>query len=192
MNLSKKYRLGVLFGWSTDTYDVAGKLVETSDERISAIDLIHEVTAIPGVYTKPYPPYSSKPVLGKALHVWAREDNLSQITIPTHTIEIKKAELLKVGSIKSSELEDYVYQSLDLLSGDFRQNEIRACWENNLKGTYRNIYDTAIIEISCGSGTYMREIAQELGEKLGIPALALSISREQVGDYVLELNSEGG
>ncbi len=189
LNLPKKYVFEILFGWSTDSYDIAGKLVEVSSEKISSLLLIENIKAFVGVHEQSYPPFSSKPVQGKPLFEWAKEGRLSEIRIPKHKVEIFEATILKTGNIVGSELDTYVHESIALLSGDFRQEEILACWEHNLSGKYAQIYDTAVIEITCTSGTYVRVLAQELGEKMGVPALALRIVRTEVGEYLLKTDN---
>ena len=185
LSLQKTYVFDVLFGFSTDTYDIAGKLTEISDISIPLLKIIKGVASFEGVHTEAYPPYSSKPVQGKPLFVWAREGRLSEITIPTHTVEIKRASLLKTGTISGDDLYASVQSSLESLTGDFRQQDIWACWEANLEGTYLKKYQTATIEISCGSGTYVRSLVHNLGKAVGVPALTLRIVRTSVGDYTL-------
>ncbi len=41
------------------------------------------------------------------------------------------------------------------------------------------------VRIVCGSGTYMRQLAVDIGEKLGLPAHAKELRRTRVGDYRL-------
>jgi tRNA U55 pseudouridine synthase TruB len=43
----------------------------------------------------------------------------------------------------------------------------------------------ADFKINCGSGTYVRGIANSLGEKIGIPALAFSIKRTKLGKFFI-------
>lgn len=183
LHLSKKYTVEILFGWSTDTYDVAGKLCEVSEKHINPLPLMEALHSFEGVHEKEYPPFSSKPVEGHPLFWWAQRGRLSEITIPKHTIEIQKVLLLKTKSITGDELSKFVHKSLGLLTGDFRQDEIWACWEENLKATYNKEYSVVVIEVMCGSGAYMRQLAKELGEKLGVPALALSITRTKIGEF---------
>lgn len=42
------------------------------------------------------------------------------------------------------------------------------------------------VRVVCGSGTYMRQLAVDVGKKLGLPAHAKSLRRTRVGKYVLE------
>jgi tRNA U55 pseudouridine synthase TruB len=67
--------------------------------------------------------------------------------------------------------------------GDFRQQEILKIWRNKL--SEENNFYIGSFEIKCGSGTYVRGIANSLGERIKIPSLAYSIKRTRVGKYVL-------
>ena len=42
------------------------------------------------------------------------------------------------------------------------------------------------VRVVCGSGTYMRQLAVDIGEKLGISAHAKELRRTRVGEYKLE------
>jgi len=49
-----------------------------------------------------------------------------------------------------------------------------------------NGYPQLIIKVVCSSGTYMRSLAKDIGEKLGVPALAVELRRLRVGNYKLK------
>ena len=72
------------------------------------------------------------------------------------------------------------------VSGDFRQAEILGIWAEKLNDKSDGQFKTITLRMSCGSGVYVRSIANELGVSLGVPALALKIVRTKVGDYTLE------
>jgi len=42
------------------------------------------------------------------------------------------------------------------------------------------------VRVGCGSGTYMRQLAVDIGEKLGLPAHAKELKRTRVGRYLLK------
>ena len=44
-----------------------------------------------------------------------------------------------------------------------------------------NEFQIISIRVNCTSGTYMRSLANSIGEKVGIPALALNINRTKIG-----------
>jgi len=43
------------------------------------------------------------------------------------------------------------------------------------------------VGVRCGSGTYMRQLAMDIGEKLGLPAHAKELRRVGVGEFILPL-----
>ena len=64
--------------------------------------------------------------------------------------------------------------------------EILKIWQKNFKDKKTpDVLYIASFKIKCGSGTYVRCIANSLGERLTIGALAYSIKRTKVGKYVL-------
>ena len=83
--LPKTYEFEVLFGISTDTFDVMGKIVKIS-KIIPQEDLLHGsgeyqkskinelIKKYQGKMLQEYPPYSSPRVNGKPLFWWAREN----------------------------------------------------------------------------------------------------------------------
>lgn len=99
--LSKEYELTVLFGFETDTYDLLGKVIlrESQISLNNSFDYISEIKkTLPkftGEINQQYPPYSSKPVNGKSLFQWARENRLNEIEIPTHKVQVDIIEKVK-------------------------------------------------------------------------------------------------
>jgi len=90
--LPKEYTFDVLFGFSTDTYDVLGKLTDAvtkqTNKRVNMRAVLDVVGNWRGKRKQEYPPYSSKTVKGKPLFEYAREGKLDKITIPKQKIEI--------------------------------------------------------------------------------------------------------
>lgn len=42
------------------------------------------------------------------------------------------------------------------------------------------------VELDCGSGTYARSVAEEIGRRLGYPATVYSLRRTRIGDFKIE------
>ncbi len=213
MKLSKEYEVEVLFGFETDTYDVMGKVINlvTSSSykflgpRISSLfhnlsmekarpdhknlydDFVPIIRNILPQFTgrikQSYPPYSSRTVNGKPLFQWSREGKIDEITIPARDVFVEKIEIIKEDSISGRELLSQVKKDISQVSGDFRQSEIIALWENELENKKEEEYKTITLRISCGSGVYVRGLAHEIGMAIGVPALALKIKRTKVGEY---------
>lgn len=194
--LDKEYELTILFGFATDTYDLMGKVASSKDKisgyrgkspdtEILSFDFAEHLKQFTGRINQKYPPYSSRTVQGKPLYQWAREGRLGEITIPSHEVYVKSIELISNGSITGQDLESKIKEVISLVKGDFRQSEILDLWNETLKDKQEEVYQTITLKISCGSGVYVRAIAHELGEKIGIPALAMKIVRTKVGEYSL-------
>ncbi len=213
LKLSKEYEVEVLFGFETDTYDVMGKVINlvTSSSykflgpRISSLfhnlsmekarpdhknlydDFVPIIRNILPQFTgrikQSYPPYSSRTVNGKPLFQWSREGKIDEITIPARDVFVEKIEIIKEDSISGRELLSQVKKDISQVSGDFRQSEIIALWENELENKKEEEYKTITLRISCGSGVYVRGLAHEIGMAIGVPALALKIKRTKVGEY---------
>lgn len=182
LNLSKEYEVDVLFGFATDTYDVLGKI--TSSEKAElGLNIEKIIPQFIGKIKQSYPPYSSRPVNGKPLFMWAREGKLNEIEIPTHNVLIENIEFVESRDILGKDLLEDIKEKISKVKGDFRQEEILKNWNKELKDKENEKYPTIKLRISCGSGAYMRSIANDIGEKLGVPALALKIVRTKVGGY---------
>lgn len=186
LKLDKVYELTVLLGVSTDTYDTLGIIDKVNFKDILPFSEVEQaVKAVPRKYSQPYPPYSSKPVNGKPLWLWAKNKKLGEIKIPSKDVEISKISILE---IKQGNLKDVVLDivgNIKKVKGDFRQKETVKLWKRTLERNEEVKVSTIKLLISCSSGTYMRSIANDLGARLNIPALALKIIRIKIGELVL-------
>lgn len=190
--LPKEYELTVLFGFATDTYDLMGKVTDiqhysaedSSEINSNFIDQLNEkIKNFTGRISQKYPQYSSRTVNGKPLYQWARSGKINEVEIPSHDVYVGSIEILKTDSITEKELDEKIKENIAKVSGDFRQEEILDLWKNILEDKSEEIYTTTTLKVSCGSGVYVRAIANDLGRSLGIPALAMKIVRTKVGDY---------
>jgi tRNA pseudouridine55 synthase len=187
LHLDKEYTFDVLFGFSTDTYDILGVMADavtrTFHKKVSAPMLAEYLAQLPGEHSQKYPPFSSKPLEGVPLFVKARKGELTQFDLPEHRIEIFSAALVGIKRMTDTELLSEVERSIALVKGDFRQERILHLWRDTLRVLYGTSFDVATISIHCSSGTYVRSLAHELGQQLGIPALAMRILRTRAGTY---------
>lgn len=187
LDMSKEYILDVLFGFSTDTYDILGRIMDHADPTtLRRSDMVQTLKEFRGNYSQEYPPFSSKTVEGKSLFAWARSGALSSLVLPRRVVTVYDIELQNAYKIKEPTLLSYIETNINKIKGDFRQEEILRTWERMLKPGGAREFPCATIRISCSSGTYARSLANELGKILGVPALALHILRTRVGEYTAE------
>ncbi len=179
-DLKKSYEVEILFGIMTDTYDKMG-IPRVVDSQILQGEVEGLLPSFIGKIDQKFPPYSSKPVNGKPLYWWARKERLSEIKIPSHEIEIYSIGVLGWKKKSNKDLVGQVVEDVQGASGDFRQDEIVGSWEK-IRGLDKN-YDVLALSIECSGGTYMRQLAHDLGEKVGSEAMCLSIKRISVGEF---------
>ncbi len=184
LGLDKEYEVEILFGFATDTYDILGKVAKEIlgtlprlPKRSNVEDLLKSFV---GKFSQKYPPYSSK-YFNKA-----RSGELHDEDITTKDVEIKSIEIIGEKTISKFELEKFVKDSISLVNGDFRQDEIIKSWEFTMVNSQLSqdfIFPIIKIKVTCTSGTYMRSLANEIGKKIGILALAMHIKRTRIGDF---------
>jgi len=186
LGLNKEYEFEILFGFSTDTYDILGKVVKSKNLKIKKEELEKiiqkELKNFKGKLIQKYPIYSSKTVSGKQLFQYAREGE--EVEIPEREINIKKVNLIKIKKLKGHLLKEKINKRIDRVNGDFRQKEINKIWAQSIDE--KEDYFIAGFNIKCGSGTYVRGVANSLGENIGTPALAWTIKRTKVGRFIIK------
>lgn len=183
--LDKEYDFEVLFGFATDTYDILGKIQHSNilkNVRMSDLGkkIKNHLKHFTGKFVQKYPPYSSKTVKGKPMFEYSREN--VAVEAPEREVNVKSLKLIKIKKITSKKLLENIEKRIQKVNGDFRQKEIIKLWQNKLKNS-PDTFSVASFKIKCGSGTYVRSIANSIGEKIIIPALAYSIKRTKVGRY---------
>ncbi len=190
LNLPKKYEAEILLGFASDTYDALGlayidSKYSNQDYGFIASQKIEEaVKKFVGTNNLPYPPYSSKPVEGKPLFEWAKQNSLDQINMPLQKSEVFSAELESVTANDWADAYNYIVQTVGLVKGEFRQSEILQQWQ---KINEKPLEKVQVVRANfyCSSGTYIRSLAHELGKQLEVSALLLKLKRTEVGPYKL-------
>lgn len=190
--LPKSYEFTALFGVQTDTYDLLG-LVKNAPSPFKGEGNKKIITTFLknhlGKQTQTYPPYSSKPVYGKPLFWWAKEKKLNEITLPQREIEIMSFQTISFGEMTKDALEEKIKETIEMISGDFRQEEIQKAWNaffEDSENYAERHFLTARFRVTCSSGTYVRGLVNDLGKELGTGAVTLDILRTKVGEYGIE------
>lgn len=180
--LPKTYIFQVLFGVATDSFDMLGVVtkidftIPTEREVSLAIELVKNKKVFP------YPPFSSKPVFGMPLFAHARKGTLPE-ELPVRKGGIKKLSLLSLKTFSAKELVMKSIETIQKVTGDFRQEKIISEWQDFLEKEGDRKVLLATLEATVSSGVYIRSIAVALGEALGTQALAYIIDRTAIGDY---------
>jgi tRNA pseudouridine55 synthase len=199
LGLDKWYTVTALLGVTTDSYDLLGMpqkgagtldldsgsiAIQQPTEADGMTEKIKEIlSSYVGQTTLPLPLYSSPPYLGKPLFKHAQEKSMEPEHAPQRTTTIFRCDFDYTGSVSAEELLSYVRTTIPQAHGEFRQLEIVKTWEQLLSSDHP--MRTVTWTIHCSSGTYIRSLVRDFGEKLGTGACVYMLRRTQVGPYAL-------
>lgn len=184
LKLPKEYLVDVLFGVETDTLDPLGLATEVKEKEnlIRLNDLNSSINEFLPNYEQIPPRYSSIPSKGQPSFIHAR--NNSDETPTSRKVSIESVELVELHTVNKSDLLSETVARVKQVNGDFRQTETLDKW-SQIKNELPNNLSVCKLRVTCGSGTYMRSLARDLGKKLNTPSIALRIIRTRVGDFRL-------
>ncbi len=175
IGMDKEYEFEMVFGFTTDSYDLLGMPKEQSiDIELVKKGLNQELLAYVGSRTQEYPPFSSKTIDGVPL--FQKTKNGEVFDLPTRQIEIYLTELLGCKEISGSELYHEIVRRVALVKGDFRQEAVIGAWKELLLKREDDFFLSAKVRMSCSSGTYVRSLVHALS----FPAVTFSIKRTRI------------
>ncbi len=179
LSSDKTYEFEVLWSFATDTYDTLG-LVTNIGPMPQKLDFKMEklLKEIRNKKTQNYPSYSSKVFNKNFMNVRGKTDGLDT---PERGIKIFSLEHINTRLERQEDVLTEILNKVDLVKGDFRQDEIKSKWKESLVLGEKVLISHFKADVS--SGTYIRSLANEMGHKLGTYALAYSIKRTRVGEY---------
>lgn len=186
LKLDKQYRVTAILGIETDSHDLLGLPTPNPEQSWAILDnseqlLSRTLASFVGAIALPLPAFSSPPVQGKPLFWWKRNrpDHMEQ---PVRATQIHAITDVHTSSLSAHELLYYIRGIIPNVHGDFRQAEISTAWDSALKDQQLT---TVSCTIHCESGTYIRSLVHELGQRLGAGACVYTLRRTAVGPYTL-------
>ncbi|MGC8777718.1 MAG: tRNA pseudouridine(55) synthase TruB, partial [Candidatus Caldatribacteriaceae bacterium] len=111
-----------------------------------------------------------------------REEQLSQILQKYQGAIVQKVPVFSACKYKGRSLHYYARKGLAVPELT-KQVEIHSL---QLAGCQEGKFGAAELLVECSSGTYIRSLASELGNQLGLGAYLLALRRERVGKFLLE------
>jgi tRNA pseudouridine55 synthase len=192
LQLPKAYTWQLLLGISSDTGDIMG-MITADPSSLSSLVLKHQddihalvATALAkytGTFNQAFPAYSAKTVGGQKLFKLVRTNQA--LKLPVHQVEVYHHEVSAVQQAKLDTMLIDIHKRIKQVSGDFRQTNIIQDWQ----GLQQQLPNTSAwivtINSTVSSGTYIRQIAADIGKDLGAGALAYTIKRTAVGNYTI-------
>ena len=201
LKLDKEYRAEILIGLKSDSCDVLGVVEKGGFVEVDEKVLKKKLKMLKGKYNQKIPKYSSYRFKGRPMFYYALRGK--EVEDVKKVVEIKDVRINSVYKIGSGKLLKYVLNKIDKVDGKFRQKEIKEKWrevleggEDNESARYRNkdpptqplnvsqtrLFVVIDVTIVCSSGTYIRAIADDIGEGYG-GGLLLSLKRIRVGNF---------
>ena len=183
MNMDKTYKFNIIIGLSTDTGDCLGIIRKIQSVNTINITKLTEIfSEFIGEYNQRYPIYSAYQIhkngVKKPLWYFAKNGiELDEDDIPKHIIKIYNLEqdAIPIFSIKDM---NYFMEQVGLIPDglELRKDEIMA--------QYREYTETSKIRLigipmiaKVSSGTYIRQLCMDIGDKLGVYCMADKIER---------------
>lgn len=142
LDSEKGYKATIRLGITTDTLDITGEVLSTSEVNITDSELKNAVKSFLGVYMQTPPMYSALKKDGVRLYDLARQG--IEVERTAREVEIKKIDFIE------------------------RINET-----------------DFVIDVLCSKGTYIRTLANDIGEKLGVGATLLELERTLAAGFKL-------
>ncbi len=182
LDLDKEYIVEIVFGIGTDTLDPLGIITAINPKSITAENIQAHFLSLTPRYSQQPPRYSSIPIDGQPSFSHAKKKTNKAPN--ARLVQISKIELLAMHQLSTTNLVHESLERIGQVKGDFRQEEIKKSWKEMIKNLAPEL-SVCKLRVTCGSGTYMRSLARDLGMKLDTPALALRITRTRVGQFSL-------
>jgi tRNA pseudouridine55 synthase len=160
LNADKTYSSTFRLGIKTETGDCDGEVVSTTDANHLTTQMIEEcLPRFRGLIQQIPSMYSALKHQGKPLYKWAREG----ITIPREPREVTI----------------YAYQITAFrAAGDTAEFDDASDVDKGRR------YPEVDVEVHCSKGTYIRSLAEDLGEMLGVGAHVSRLHRRSAGPFV--------
>ena len=173
----KEYEVEFLVGVSTDSGDVLGLgTTQKTEIFFTETEIISSLQSLIGLHKQFYPKFSSPRLSGQ-------KETFKNI-------EIKFADFISYRYLFGQELLNQIISRIMLVDGEFRQEEIINQWKKEIiVGQKFSIIKCRVV---CTSGTYIRVMADWLGQALDSQACVFSLKRTKVGDCSLSSDVFGG
>lgn len=161
----KRYLAMVMFGVATDTHDLGGRLIAQSVQTPGVSVLRNAMATLVDRCLQRPPSYSAIKVGGRRAYQLSRGGAPPEL--PERKVSIYRMTILDMGWWDGDDLSSAGLTHLLAPQGN--------------RGRL-----VVAIDVCCGSGTYVRSIARDLGEETGTLACLAGLTRMSVGPFTLD------
>lgn len=180
--LAEEYTLDALFGFSTDTFDLLGKITAFEPAAsVNSRDIGKALNEFRGKIRQQEPQASSRTMLGKSIAEWSKL--FRPVSLPEHDAVVYEISLLRTYKAPEAAVLAWALEGIDQVAGDFRQDDVKYLFKRYLSDSGARTFPGATVRLMCSPETSPRSIAHGIGEHLGVPSVALRLVRTKVGDF---------
>ena len=194
-DLPKRYVAEVVFGVETNTLDADGEVTATHDmSGVTLGDIAEAAKGFVGEIEQIPPMVSAVRVSGKRLHEWAREGR--EVERPPRQVQVLSIDVGE-GSVEAAG-PVAMTGGYSAASGEVGEVSVKAAGPvatmsaaESVDFVLREVSvkaagPVATLDVRCGSGTYIRTLAADIGAALGGGAHVATLRRLAVGSFVIE------
>lgn len=184
----KIYNFKLVIGFDTDSNDILGKTqninLHYDFSKINTKFIENIISQFKGIQMQKFPKYSSKRIGGIPMWKLTKENKIKDLEIPKKEINIYDIKFIKKHIENVDNYIDYFISLINKLSDnqDFRQKTITENWIKIKEKYNSNKIVVLDFNVTVSSGTYIRQLAYDIGEFINIPCLALNIERLKIGN----------
>jgi len=192
MNANKEYTFNLTIGISTDSNDILGlfdsiNLLNHKSLYLNLNKINNAINSFNNInYIQKYPKFSSYKIkkygIKKPLWYMYKNNLLKDYDIPTHNVNIFS--LKQNGSIKIFYNTNYFINKLQKLqetNNNFNKESIIEQYKNLNKIKKSNTFILQIpLKAYVSSGTYIRQLCVDIGNKINLPTCAENINRRNI------------
>jgi tRNA pseudouridine(55) synthase len=183
MNMDKTYKFNLVIGMSTDTGDCLGMIRQIQTVNTINMSRLSEVfSQFLDEYEQRYPIYSAYQIhkngMKKPLWYFAKNGiELEESEIPKHIVKIYNLEqdAKPMFSIRNM---NYFMEQVGLIPDglELRKDEVMSQYKEYKEADKIRLIGIPMLA-KVSSGTYIRQLCADIGDKLGIPCMADKIER---------------
>lgn len=182
MGLEKEYNATLIVGVATETQDTEGKPIAIEDSSyITPEEITEAINAFIGGYEQYVSPFSSVKVAGKKLRKVLRNKSFKYEIVETH-----KSKFIELYEANTGVLKERLEIPKRFI--DIKKITIKTCepidgsqlpYSEKITGTFWKVN----FDVRCSKGTYIRQLAEDIGIRLESPASLIALRRTRIGEY---------
>lgn len=183
----KQYRFEILWGIATDSLDLLGLTTAIDQNNQNQDKIIAKIKPIipkfTGVIHQQLPKFSAKRISGESY--FDKVKKKEPFTPIIEEVKIHSLELKNTYLIDKAHLQRQTEDKINLVTGDFRQEQILNNWQQMISQLPDKLVITQL-QTTTSKRTYVRALVRDIAQQLQLPATTFSLTRTQNGKFSIK------